>query len=146
MTPNPLRESINANRAVILAAAGDAMQQARAKRTRNARIATAAIALAVGAAASLLATREAPRAEKSAVLALDFATVTEVAQPVDFQRVASTTDTKLDFGVITDEDLEAALGETGYCVKVVRFAGSVRLVDCSTGAEATIETPAKFIR
>ena len=146
MTPNPLRESINSNRAVILAAAGDAMQQARAKRTRNARIATAAIALAVGATASFFATREAPQAKKPSSLALDFATVTEVAQPLDFHRVASTMDTKLDFGVITDEDLEAALGETGYCVKVVRFAGSVRLVDCSTGAEATIETPAKLIR
>lgn len=146
MTPNPLRESINANRTVILAAAGDAMQRARTKRTRNARAATAAIALALAAAGSLLFTKATPSAEKSGALALDFATVTEVAQPVDFQRVASTTDTKLDFGVITDEDLEAALGETGYCVKVVRFAGSVRLVDCSTGAEATIETPAKFIR
>ena len=146
MTPNPLRESISANRTVILAAAGDAMQQARAKRTRNARAATAAIALVLAAAGSLLFTKATPPMEKSGALALDFATVTEVAQSLDFQRVAAATDAKLDFGVITDEDLEAALGESGYCVKMVRFAGSVRLVDCSTGTEATIGNSTTIIR
>lgn len=146
MTPSPLRESISANRTVILAAAGDAMQQARMKRTRNARAATAAIALALAAAGSLLFMKATPSVEKSGALALDFATVTEVAQPLNFQRVASTTDTKLDFGVISDEALEAALGESGYCVKVVRFAGTVRLVDCSTGAEAMIGNSATLIR
>jgi hypothetical protein len=146
VTPNPLHESINANRTVILAAADEAMQQARARRTRNARAATAAIALALAAAGSLLFTKATPSAEKSGALALDFATVTEVAQSLDFQRFAATTDTKLDFGVITDAELEAALGETGYCVKGVRLSEGVRLVDCSTGAEATIRDPTAPIR
>jgi len=144
--PSPSRESINANRTVILAAAGEAMQQARVKRTRNARAATAAIALVLAAAGSLLFTKATPSAEKPDAIALDFATVTEVMQPLDFQRVASMTDAKLDFGVITDAELEAALGDSGYCVKVVRFAGSVRLVDCSTGTEAAIGTTATLIR
>ena len=146
MTPSPLRKSISANRTVILAAAGDAMQQARVKRTRNARAATAAIALVLAAAGSLLFTKATPSAEKPGALALDFATVTEVARPLDFQRVAATEHTKLDFGVITDAELEAALSESGYCVKVVRFAGDLRLVDCSTGTEATIGDPATLIR
>jgi hypothetical protein len=40
--------------------------------------------------------------------------------------------------VISDEEAERALAETGYCVKVVRTRDDVRLVDCSTGQQAVI--------
>lgn len=132
------RESIRSKRASILAGAGDAMQLARARRAQNARAVTALAVIAVAAIGSLLVARRDPPASDSRRLALDFATVTDVAGKLDFGIVASTDATRLDFRAITDAELEEALGETGYCVKVVRFSEGVRLVDCSTGAEATI--------
>jgi len=140
------RESIRSKRASILAGAGDAMQLARARRARNARAVTALAVIAVAAIGSLLVARRDPPASDSRRLALDFATVTDVAGKLDFGIVASTDTTRLDFRAITDAELEEALGETGYCVKVVRLSEGVRLVDCSTGAEATIGDATTLIR
>jgi hypothetical protein len=47
---------------------------------------------------------------------------------------------------MTDAEVEEALGETGSCVKVVRLSEGIRLVDCSTGAEATIGNSTTLIR
>lgn len=140
------RPSIQSNRASILASAGDAMQHARARRVRTARAATALAVIMVAAVGSILFTRGDPPASESRRLAIDFATVTDVVHKIDFQRVASTDPARLDFRVITDAELEEALGETGYCVKVVRLSDGVRLVDCSTGAQATIRSVDSFIR
>lgn len=140
------RDSLESRRASILAGAGDAMQLARARRARNARAATALAVIAVTAIGSLLVTRRDPPASGSRKLALDFATVTDVAGRLDFGIVTSADATRLDFQAITDAELEEALGETGYCVKVVRMSEGVRLVDCSTGAEAAIGTKATLTR
>jgi hypothetical protein len=125
-------------RASILASAGDAMQHARARRARNARIATACAVIVVAAVGSLLFTRRDPPATETRELALDFETVTDVLSKIDFQRIAATDSGRLDFRVLTDAEVEEALGETGSCVKVVRLSDGIRLVDCSTGQQAVI--------
>ena len=76
--------------------------------------------------------------DKRRKLALDFETVTDVLSKIDFQRIAATDSGRLDFRVMTDAELEEAIGETGSCVKVVRLSEGIRLVDCSTGQQAVI--------
>jgi DNA mismatch repair protein MutH len=125
-------------RASILASAGDAMQHARARRARNARVATACAVIVVAAVGSLLFTRRDPPATETRKLARDFETVTDVLSKIDFQRIAATDSGRLDFRVMTDAEVEEALGETGSCVKVVRLSEGIRLVDCSTGQQAVI--------
>jgi len=132
------RPSVQSMRASILASAGDAMQHARARRARNARVATACAVIVVAAVGSLLFTRRDPPATETRKLALDFETVTDVLSKIDFQRIAATDSGRLDFRVMTDAELEEALGETGSCVKVVRLSEGIRLVDCSTGQQAVI--------
>ncbi len=140
------RRSIQSNRASILANAGDAMERARTRRVRNARAATAFAVIAVAAIGSLLVTQRDPPAPESRTLALDFATVTDVVNKIDFGVVAAADATRLDFRTITDAELDEALGETGYCVRVVRLSEAVRLVDCSTGAETTIGNATTLVR
>lgn len=140
------RQSIQSKRASILAGAGDAMEWARVRRARSARAAAALAVIAAAAVGSLLFTRSDPPTPESRQLAIDFATVTDVAGKLDFGIVASVDATRLDFRAITDAELEEALGETGYCVKVVRLSEGVRLVDCSTGAELALEDATTRIR
>ena len=102
--------------------------------------------IAVAAVGSLVVTRGEPRASESRMLALDFEAMTNVDSRLDFGVVASMDSGRLDFRAITDAELEEALGETGYCVKVVRLSEGVRLVDCSTGAELALEIPTTRIR
>lgn len=140
------RHSIEVKRASILANAGDAMHRARARRARNARVASALAVIAVAAVGSLLVTRSEPRASESRMLALDFEAVTDVENRLDFGVVASMDIGRLDFRAITDAELEEALGETGYCAKVVRLSEGVRLVDCSTGAEVALGNTTTCVR
>jgi hypothetical protein len=122
------------------------MERARTRRVRNARAATAFVVIAVAAIGSLLVTQRDPPAPESRTLALDFATVTDVVNKIDFGVVAAADATRLDFRTITDAELDEALGETGYCVRVVRLSEAVRLVDCSTGAETTIGNATTLVR
>jgi hypothetical protein len=147
-----IRPAVRANRDAILAAATGAMHAARARRTRSARIAAACAVVAIAALGAFVVVRERSSVEMTKTLAIDFAAVkeaprlidfesisgTDVGPRLDFQSVASNLGPRLDWLVISDEEAERALAETGYCVKVVRTRDDVRLVDCSTGQQAVI--------
>ena len=161
-------DSVQRRRDTILAAAGNALDAARAHRVRRARIMTAAIVLAIAAVATMFrpgrddatpeprtvaihgaihgaidgvidgathgaidgATRGATRG------AIDFAIVREFPTAIDFATVGSTAGPLLD--TLTDDEVELALEESGYCARLMRVRDRVRLVDCSTGMPMVI--------
>jgi hypothetical protein len=157
-------DSVQRRRDTILAAAGNALDAARARRMRRARTVTAAVVLAIAAVTTMLrpgrddATPE-PRtvAIDSAIHgaidgaidgvihdaihgathgAIDFATVREFPTTIDFGTVGSTAGPLLD--TLTDDEVELALEESGYCARLMRVRDRVRLVDCSTGMPMVI--------
>ena len=157
-------DSVQRRRDTILAAAGNALDAARARRVRRARIVTAAVVLAIAAVATRLqlgrddATPE-PRtvaidgaidgvihdaihgATYGAIHgathgAIDFAIVQEFPTTIDFGTVGSTAGPLLD--TLTDDEVELALEESGYCARLMRVRDRVRLVDCSTGMPMVI--------
>jgi hypothetical protein len=148
-----IRPAVRANREAILTAATGAMHAARARRTRSARIAAACAFVAIAALGAFVVVRERSSVEMARTLAIDFAAVKESprlidfasitrtdADPrLDFQSVASNAGPRLDWLVISDDEAERTLAETGYCVKIVRMRDEVHLVDCSTGQLATIQ-------
>ncbi len=157
-------DSVQRRRDTILAAAGNALDAARARRVRRARIVTAAVVLAIAAVTTMLqlgrddatpeprtvamhgaidgaidgaihdaihgATRGATRG------AIDFAIVQEFPTAIDFATVGSTVGPLLD--TLTDDEVELALEESGYCARLMRVRDRVRLVDCSTGMPMVI--------
>ena len=157
-------DSVQRRRDTILAAAGNALDAARARRVRRARIVTAAVVLAIAAVATMFrpgrddatpeprtvaihgaidgaidgathgaidgATRGATRG------AIDFAIVQEFPTAIDFATVGSTAGPLLD--TLTDDEVELALEESGYCARLMRVRDRVRLVDCSTGMPMVI--------
>ncbi len=157
-------DSVQRRRDTILAAAGNALDAARVRRVRRVRIVTAAVVLAVAAVATRLqlgrddatpeprtvamhgaidgaidgaihdaihgATRGATRG------AIDFAIVREFPTAIDFATVGSTAGPLLD--TLTDDEVELALEESGYCARLMRVRDRVRLVDCSTGMPMVI--------
>ena len=157
-------DSVQRRRDTILAAAGNALDAARARRVRRARIVTAAVVLAIAAVTTRLqlgrddatpeprtvamhgaidgaidgaihdaihgATRGATRG------AIDFAIVREFPTAIDFATVGSTAGPLLD--TLTDDEVELALEESGYCARLMRVRDRVRLVDCSTGMPMVI--------
>ena len=157
-------DSVQRRRDTILAAAGNALDAARAHRVRRARIVTAAVVLAIAAVTTMLqlgrddatpeprtvamhgaidgaidgaihdathgATRGATRG------AIDFAIVQEFPTAIDFGTVGSTAGPLLD--TLTDDEVELALEESGYCARLMRVRDRVRLVDCSTGMPMVI--------
>ena len=153
-------DSVQRRRDTILAAAGNALDAARAHRVRRARIVTAAVVLAIAAVTTMLqlgrddATPE-PRtvaihdaidgaidgAIHDAIHgatrgAIDFAIVREFPTAIDFGTVGSTAGPLLD--TLTDDEVELALEESGYCARLMRVRDRVRLVDCSTGMPMVI--------
>ena len=157
-------DSVQRRRDTILAAAGNALDAARAHRVRRARIVTAAVVLAIAAVTTMLqlgrddATPE-PRtvaihdaihdaidgaidgAIHDAIHgatrgAIDFAIVQEFPTAIDFGTVGSTAGPLLD--TLTDDEVELALEESGYCARLMRVRDRVRLVDCSTGMPMVI--------
>ena len=145
-------DSVQRRRDTILAAAGNALDAARAHRVRRARIVTAAVVLAIAAVTTMLqlgrddATPE-PRtvaidgAIDGAIHgatrgAIDFAIVQEFPTAIDFGTVGSTAGPLLD--TLTDDEVELALEESGYCARLMRVRDRVRLVDCSTGMPMVI--------
>ena len=157
-------DSVQRRRDTILAAAGNALDAARARRVRRARIVTAAVVLAIAAVATMFrpgrddATPE-PRtvaidgaidgvihdaihgATYGAIHgathgAIDFAIVREFPTTIDFGTVGSTAGPLLD--TLTDDEVELALEESGYCARLMRVRDRVRLVDCSTGMPMVI--------
>jgi hypothetical protein len=157
-------DSVQRRRDTILAAAGNALDAARARRMRRARIVTAAVVLAIAAVTTMLrpgrddATPE-PRtiaidgaidgvihdaihgATYGAIHgathgAIDFAIVQEFPTTIDFGTVGSTAGPLLD--TLTDDEVELALEESGYCARLMRVRDRVRLVDCSTGMPMVI--------
>ena len=149
-------DSVQRRRDTILAAAGNALDAARARRMRRARIVTAAVVLAIAAVATRLqlgrddATPE-PRtvaihgaidgAIHDAIHgatrgAIDFAIVREFPTAIDFATVGSTAGPLLD--TLTDDEVGLALEESGYCARLMRVRDRVRLVDCSTGMPMVI--------
>ena len=141
-------DSVQRRRDTILAAAGNALDAARAHRVRRARIVNAAVVLAIAAVTTMLqlgrddATPE-PRtvAIDGAIHgatrgAIDFAIVQEFPTAIDFGTVGSTAGPLLD--TLTDDEVELALEESGYCARLMRVRDRVRLVDCSTGMPMVI--------
>jgi hypothetical protein len=157
-------DSVQRRRDTILAAAGNALDAARARRVRRARIVTAAVVLAIAAVATMFrpgrddATPE-PRtvaidgaidgvihdaihgATYGAIHGathgvIDFAIVREFPTTIDFGTVGSTAGPLLD--TLTDDEVELALEESGYCARLMRVRDRVRLVDCSTGMPMVI--------
>ena len=141
-------DSVQRRRDTILAAAGNALDAARAHRVRRARIVNAAVVLAIAAVTTMLqlgrddATPE-PRtvAIDGAIHgatrgAIDFAIVREFPTAIDFGTVGSTAGPLLD--TLTDDEVELALEESGYCARLMRVRDRVRLVDCSTGMPMVI--------
>jgi hypothetical protein len=68
--------------------------------------------------------------------AIDFAIVREFPTTIDFGTVGSTAGPLLD--TLTDDEVELALEESGYCARLMRVRDRVRLVDCSTGMPMVI--------
>ena len=157
---------VRQRRDAILGAAADAMARARARRVRRARILSAACvaALLSGVVASISRTTATPRDEPT--LAIDFAIERTTRRSIDFVavRARSTYDAAgiganggtrtlaIDFATVasmpaaparrvdllTDAEAEAALAESGLCVRILRVEGRPLLVDCRTGAPAAI--------
>lgn len=157
---------VRQRRDAILGAAADAMARARARRVRRARILSAACvaALLSGVVASISRTTATPRDEPT--LAIDFAIERTTRRSIDFVavRARSTDDAAgiganggtrtlaIDFATVasmpaaparrvdllTDAEAEAALAESGLCVRILRVEGRPLLVDCRTGAPAAI--------
>jgi|GEM_PF-1268386 len=161
-------DSVQRRRDTILAAAGNALDAARARRVRRARIVTAVVVLAIAAVATMFrpgrddATPE-PRTvaihgaihgaidgaidgvihdaihgatDGATDGAIDFAIVREFPTTIDFGTVGSTAGPLLD--TLTDDEVELALEESGYCARLMRVRDRVRLVDCSTGMPMVI--------
>ena len=129
-------DSIGSRRTVILARAAGEMDRARSRRVRRARIATAAVILALGAAVAAVLPRATPQAAERRTLAIDFATVGPIPGRIDFATVEATDAPVLD--TLTDAEAEQALVEAGYCVKIFRVQDRPLLVDCATGMRAVI--------
>jgi len=133
-------ESVQARRDTILTAAGSALDAARARRVRRARIVTAAVVLAVAAVATRLRTARDEAMPQPPIVAthsaIDFAIVREVPTAIDFATVSSTAGPLLD--TLTDDEVEVALEESGYCARLMRVRDRMRLVDCSTGMPMVI--------
>jgi len=153
-------DSVQRRRDTILAAAGNALDAARARRVRRARIVTAAVVLAIAAVATRLqlgrddATPEPRTVAMHGAIdgaidgaihdaihgatrgAIDFAIVREFPTAIDFATVGSTAGPLLD--TLTDDEVELALEESGYCARLMRVRDRVRLVDCSTGMPMVI--------
>ncbi|MFZ4749484.1 MAG: hypothetical protein ACOYMM_03135 [Phycisphaerales bacterium] len=129
-------DSIESRRTAILARAAGEMDRARSRRVRRARIATAAVILALGAAVAAVLPRATPQAAEQRTLAIDFQTVTTTTRSLDFTIVRETTVPLLD--TLTDAEAEQALVEAGYCVKIFRVQDRPMLVDCATGMRAVI--------
>jgi len=147
---DPMNESqviqaeVDAQRAHILSAAGDELTRSTARRKavrRNTLLALVAILVSIPLVPYL----------KSEVLPLS-PRVIAIRQPstvpLPTPRVAftssATSTTQLDFAVVSnasrltitklrDEEVEAALADSGHCSRLFRIGASVRLVDCSTG-------------
>ncbi len=153
-------DSVQRRRDTILAAAGNALDAARAHRVRRARIVTAAVVLAIAAVTTMLqlgrddATPEPRTVAMHGAIdgaidgaihdaihgatrgAIDFAIVREFPTAIDFGTVGSTAGPLLD--TLTDDEVELALEESGYCARLMRVRDRVRLVDCSTGMPMVI--------
>ena len=161
-------DSVQRRRDTILAAAGNALDAARAHRVRRARIVTAAVVLAIAAVTTMLqlgrddATPEPRTVAMHGAIdgaihgaidgaidgaihdaihgatrgAIDFAIVQEFPTAIDFGTVGSTAGPLLD--TLTDDEVELALEESGYCARRMRVRDRVRLVDCSTGMPMVI--------
>ena len=147
---DPMNESqviqaeVEAQRAHILSAAGDELTRSTARRKavrRNTLLALVAILVSIPLVPYL----------KSEVLPLS-PRVIAIRQPstvpLPTPRVAftssATSTAQLDFAVVSsasrltitklrDEEVEAALADSGHCSRLFRIGASVRLVDCSTG-------------
>jgi len=130
------RESIDSRRTAILALAAGEMDRARSRRVRRARVATAAVVLALGAAVAAVLPRTASGPAAPRTLAIDFQTVTTAPASIDFTVVRETTVPLLD--TLTDREAEQALEDAGYCVRILRVEDRPMLVDCATGAPSVI--------
>ncbi len=133
-------DSVHSRRAAILAAAGGELHRARARRVRNARIASAAAILAFGAIVlSMLSRNGSTNADPRSLAsnhAIDYAAVGPGPIVVDFAVVSSSVVPMLD--TLSDAEAEQALAESGRCVKIFRVENRPMLVDCATGRLATI--------
>ena len=137
-------DSVHSRRAAILAAAGGELQRARARRVRNARLATAAAILTLGAIVISVFPRNAtthaePRVvatNNTSTTAIDYAAVGRRPIVIDFAVVDSSEVPALD--TLTDAEAEQALAESGRCIKIFRVENRPMLVDCATGRLATI--------
>jgi hypothetical protein len=130
------RESTVTRRAAILSTAGAAMDNAHRRRTRNARIASAAAILAFAFTTAILFSRTPRPADQLRPLAIDFQSIHATTASVDFAIVRETTVPLLD--TLTDAEAEVALEEAGYCVRLLRMGTTTKLVDCSSGMPAII--------
>lgn len=138
------RESTVTRREAILSAAGLAMNAARRRRTRTARIATGAAILAFASIAAVLSRQPAQPSERVRPIAIDFQSIRATTESIDFAIVRETGVPVLD--TLTDAEAEQALVESGYCVKIFRVQDRPMLVDCSTGARAVIGQSAPSAR
>ncbi|MDI9402374.1 MAG: hypothetical protein QM516_00745 [Limnohabitans sp.] len=131
-------DTVHTRRDAILAAASAELHHARDRRTQRARLATAFGIVALGMAFFTLVTT---RPETSPDRSIDFAVV-RAQEPtsrcaIDFAIVRDTT-RKTALVTLTDAEAEAALEESGLCIKIFRIEHRTLLVDCSTGARAHI--------
>ncbi len=146
-------DTVHARRDAILTAANEEMRRARAQRVRSARITSIAAVLLLGAitAATLPRTSSSneSRLEGTRALAIDFQSVATQAPTIDFAIVRSMdhqTTRTLTLEIVTDEEAEQSLLESGYCVKIFRVRNQPVLVDCSTGAPADFGVSRSFMR
>ena len=130
------RESTITRREAILSTAGTAMDNAHRRRTRNARIASAAAVLALAFTTAILFSRTSLREDRLRPLAIDFRSIHATTDSLDFAIVRETTVPLLD--TLTDDEAEVALEEAGFCVRLLRMDAKTQLVDCSSGMPAVI--------
>jgi hypothetical protein len=147
---DPMNESqaiqaeVEAQRAHILSAAGDELTRSTARRKavrRNTLLAIVAVLISIPLLPYLKTEVLSP---STRVLATRQPSTSPLSTPrVAFTSIASSP-AKLDFAVISsgprltvtkicDEEVEAALADSGHCSRLFRIGTSVRLVDCSTG-------------
>jgi len=145
-------DTVHARRDAILTAANEEMRRARAQRVRSAQITSITAVLLLGAITAAIlphtpTQKESPM-EGTRVLAIDFQSVDTQAPTIDFaivQSIDNQTTRTLTLEIVTDEEAEQSLLESGYCVKIFRVRNQPVLVDCSTGAPADFGVSRTFI-
>jgi hypothetical protein len=147
---DPMNESqaiqaeVEAQRAHILSAAGDELTKSTARRKVVRRSTLLALIVTLVSIPLLPYLKREVLPPSARVLA----TTQPSTSPLPTPRVAftssATSTAQLDFAVVSsasrltitklrDEEVEAALADSGHCSRLFRIGASVRLVDCSTG-------------